>query len=360
MIPLLLLLLGCMAHHLQALPMDARVDPSADLRPHDSAQTEWWHVHADLVDTDTGEPLQLFAAFLVQRTELDFVGPIPVRWGVNPFHVAYVAIRAGDRRWVADRASFPDLFAAGFTGVDLDLHHGDWRIAREGDALVLTVGVGREQLDLRLLWTQPTTLPGEGGLVELRPGERHLWAQDERMAVTGTWRDGGRRRQVVGTGFLKHQWGRLYDPNVDGFEWFSMDLPSGPSLSIGWLLQGPVRGAAGSLAWLSQDGGEPLSIPAGELRITPTRFWRSPRSRASWPVAWRIEGPNVALEIEAEAPDQELWVFPVSIYAGAARARGTLYGEEVDQSAFIEQVGRQAPRFRFLYRSREAPDPPRP
>jgi predicted secreted hydrolase len=353
-----LVLLGCLAlascahHRLAAVPEGATVALPADHGPHPEAQTEWWHVHADLSDLSTGEPVHLFAAFVVERTDLDRAAGIPVSLAVNPFQVAFVQVQTRDRTWTADRANFPDLFAARFAGDGLDLRHGRWRIAWEAGALVLEVGAGRHRMALTLVPTRPATRPGTGGRVELPPGSAHLWAQMEGMAVRGRWRDGRRTRWVEGTGFFKHQWGRIVHPGLDGFEWISMDLPDGTSLCIAWVRAGESRGATGSMAWVSTGEGDTVALPVESVDVTPTRWWRSPRSAARWPVAWRVTGPELDLDVVAARDDQELWVFPTSIYAGPARATGTFAGGTVDVPAFVEQAGARKPPLRALFRSR--------
>lgn len=350
---MILLLSACSMHDLRAVPPDAAVDPAADVGPHDDAQTEWWHVHARLRDVATGEPLDVFAGFVVERTDLDRVVVVPVPLGVNPFHAAFVRLATPDHAWTADRHSFPDFFSAGFRGDGLDVFHGDWRLREEAGAVVLAAGAGPARAELRMTRTRAPTLPGERGRVRIR-GASHLWQQDEGLAVRGRWVEGGSVRQVEGTAFVKHQWGRLYDPGVDGFEWFSAELPDGRALSIGWLADDGMRGVAGSLAWTATPDGVVTPIDPAALRITPTRSWKSARSGARWPVAWTVSGAGLDLVVEAEREDQEMWAFPASIWAGPARMVGTVDGVPVALDGFAEQVGADAPLLRALFVS----DPP--
>jgi predicted secreted hydrolase len=353
---LALALAGCAMHDLRDIPPTARVDFAADQGPHERAQTEWWHVHADLVEPGTGEPLELFAAFVVQRTDLDTVAGLPAWLGANPAQTAFVKIQARDRKWTADRVNFPDLLAARFVGDGLDLRHNDWRIAWEGQSLVLRVGAGRQRLDLRLTPRSAPLLPGEGGLVEVPPGSRQLWAQVDDLAVEGRWRDGGRTRWVEGTGFYKHEWGRLYDPRLDGFQWFDLPIPGDRRLVIGWLLDDGMSGVPGSLAWIADAQGRRVDLPVEQLRVTSTDTWHSLRTGARWPTAWHIEGAGLDVEVRAVPRDQEIWAFPAAVYAGPATAEGSFLGQPVAGRAFVEQVGADMPKLRFLYASR-APAP---
>ncbi len=344
------LLLAC-APELHRIPDGAQVDLPADHGPHDDAQTEWWHVHGQLEDLATGETLDWFAGFVVQRTTHDRVAGIPVSLFMDRFHTAYVQIVTEDGAWTSDRQGFPDVWAAGFHGDGLELHHDDWRIAWEHGALVLQVDAGPHALDLKLLPTEPALTPGVGGRVEIPPGSPHLWMQQERMRVEGRWHQRRQTRWVTGWGFYKHQWGRLYDEGVDGFQWFSMDLDEQHSLSIGWILRGRTGGMPGSVAWLGRRDGRAVHIPTEMLLITPTRTWKSRRSGAEWPVAWNILGPGLSLEVEARRDELELYAFPAAMHLGPARVRGSFRGEPVDGPAYIEQVGADMPKLRHLFSS---------
>lgn len=350
---MILFLFACVTHQLVGVPPGAVVVPEVDFGPHDSAQTEWWHIHARLWDVQTGEPLDVFAGFVVQRTDLDRVAMVPVPLGANPFHAAYVRLATPEHAWTADRESFPDFFSAGFARGGP--FHGNWSLKEEAGDLVLSTGAGPVKAELRLTPTREPTLPGAGGRVRLAPHAASLWAQDEGMAVQGRWVEGNRVRHVEGVGFAKHQWGRLYDPEVDGFEWFSADLPGGRALSIGWIQNDGMGGVPGTLAWTATADGVVTPLDPTKMQVLPTRWWRSPRSGARWPVAWTVKGEGLDLAVEAERTDQEMWVFPASIWAGPARFAGTVDGDDISVLGFAEQVGADAPALRFLFHSDEPP-----
>ena len=350
---LLVLLAGCAHAPLRSPAAGPPIAFPADQAPHPWAQTEWWHLHASLEDAASGEAVDVFAGFIVQRTQQDRVAGVPVGWLVGPLHVAYVRIQGEDTH-IADRVGFPDRLSARFVGDGLDLRHGDWRLAWEQGAWVLSVTVDSEHMDLRFTPSFPAVTPGDGGLVALEPGAGlHHWAQHEAIQVSGRWRRGRETRWVEGTGFCKHQWGYIYSERYEGFEWFTVDLPATEtsperSLSILWMLDDAHRGAPGSRAWFADRQGHIEPIPVEDLHITPVRRWHSRRSQAWWPVAWHIEGPGIDLSIEAVNESQELWVFPIPMHLGAARAVGTVQGQTVDLPAFAEQAGERIPPFRWL------------
>jgi len=350
-------LVGCASFSLHQVPDNSKVTLPEDHGPHDFAQTEWWHVHADLTDIANGEPLHLFAGFAMQRTDLDKGAFIPLRLIANPYHAGYVQLVDGDRSRVRARNGFPQVFSARFVGDGLDLRHGGWRIAWDQGALVLKVRAGKRLVDLKLEPTRPATLPGDEGRTEIVPGTRHMWMQMEGMHVQGRWQEGNRVRWVEGMGFFKHQWGRLLVDDVDGFEWISVDLPDGRALVMIWVHQGGQMGVLpGSQAWIAEGGGAPRPLAIEDMKLSRERFWRSPRNGTEWPVAWTIRGGGIDLRVETMVDDQELPVIPAPFYAGPARARGTVEGVAIDAPAFVEHVGGYVPPLRPLFDSQAPPD----
>jgi predicted secreted hydrolase len=347
-----LALMGCAHHQLRDVGTLAAADWMAEHGPHAQAQTEWWHVHAALEEPGSGEPVHVFAAFVVQRTDLDTVAGLPAWLGGNPVHAAYVKVQTRDRKWTADRSNIVDIPAARFVGEGLDLRHGGWRVAWEGQTLVLKVGAGRHRLELRMVPEGDAVLPGEDGLVELVPGSRHRWVQHDGLQVEGRWRDGGRTRWLEGTGFYKHQWGRLYDERLDGFEWLDMPIDDERHLVVAWLLDDGMRGVPGSMAFISDERGRRVDLPVEQLKVEPVDHWHSRRSGADWTTGWRIEGAGLDLTVSAERQDQEIYGFPAAVYAGPALVSGTFMGRPVPGTAFVEEVGAHMPRARALYASR--------
>lgn len=351
------LVAGCATTGLHQVPEDARVSLPADHGPHDWAQTEWWHLHADVVDVETGEPMHLFAGFVVQRTDLDKVAGLPVAPVSNPYHLAYVQVVSADGAVSSARYGWPAIRKPRFVGDGLDLRHGGRRIAWDAGSVTLAARAGPHRVALRAETTRPATTPYDGKPIELVPGTRHLWYQDEGMHITGRWREGRTVRWVEGTGFFKHQWGRIYSQDVTGFTWLSGDLPDGRALVLVRIYS--KHAAPKVLAWTTEEGGTPTPLDADAIELRPTATWTSPRSGKRWSSGWSVRGEGLDLEVQTLFDDQELSVFPTPMHVGPARAVGTIDDEPVDMVLFIEQVGGERDHpLRFLFRSDEPPEPP--
>ena len=350
-------LAGCATASLHQVPRDATVSLPVDHGPHAWAQTEWWHLHADVHDVETGEPLHLFAGFVVQRTALDRVAGLPVAPVSDPYHLAYVQLVSDDGARGSARYGWPALKRPRFVGDALDLRHAEQRIAWDGGSVTLEARVGDQRVALRAEATRPATLLQDGRPIELVPDTRHLWYQDEGMRVSGRWTDGKRVRWVEGTGFFKHQWGRIYDDDVTGFTWISGDLPDGRALVVVRIHR--TRAAPKLLAWTTLGGGRPDPLDVDAIELSSIGRWLSPRTGKRWDSAWALRGEGLDLTVRALFDEQELAVFPAPMHVGPARATGTIDGQQVDLIVFMEQVGGERDHpLRFLFRSKPPPEPP--
>jgi predicted secreted hydrolase len=90
-----------------------------------------------------------------------------------------------------------------------------------------------------------------------------------------------------------------------------------------------LRGADGSARVFAAD----------EIRFTPLRSWRSPRTQATYPVAMRIDAGPITFELEPLMDDQELdsrASVGTVYWEGAVRATA---GERVVGRGYLELTG---------------------
>ena len=111
---LLILAVGaCTRHVLREADPARGVQLPADHAGHGDAQTEWWHFHGHLAD-EAGRRYDWFLGFIKQHTDHDSVLLLPVRWFVDPFHVAYFIVtdRQTGKVHVREKHAFPDTWDA--------------------------------------------------------------------------------------------------------------------------------------------------------------------------------------------------------------------------------------------------------
>ena len=78
------------------------------------------------------------------------------------------------------------------------------------------------------------------------------------------------------------------DANASGWDWIGINLDDG-----GALMAFRMRDRNGGALWASAThrdaGGRTQTFAPNEVRWTPSRQWRSPRTGALYSVAWRVE-----------------------------------------------------------------------
>jgi len=115
---------------------------------------------------------------------------------------------------------------------------------------------------------------------------------------------------------------------------------------------------AGSFAEVIDAQGESHKLDLSKVGVVQVgEVWTSERTGVTWPVRWRLEIPERqgSLELSTTVPQQELFAFPVPMWAGSLEVRGTFEGRPVRGNAMAEVFGVEQPFFRSLYSSGPPP-----
>ena len=113
-------------------------------------------------------------------------------------------------------------------------------------------------------------------------------------------------REVTGSAWLDHEWSSEYlAAEARGWDWVGINLDDG-----GALMAFVIRNRDGGVYWAGgtwRDGARPRHDPrAGDVRFTPLRTWRSPRTGVTYPVAMRVTAGSATLDLVPLLDDQEL------------------------------------------------------
>ena len=304
---------------------------------HPDFRIEWWYV-TGWVQDEKGAPLGFQVTFFRVRPGLGEANPSRFAPRQVLFGHAAVADPAARRLRHAERSAregFDLAFARqGRTDVKID----DWRLEQDGDIYRTRVGGDGFELRLDLERTQPVLLQGESGFSRKGPSaaSASYYYSIPHLRVSGDVVVDGKRRAVTGEAWLDHEWSSdVMDSQARGWDWMGINLDDG-----GALMAFRMRGADGEARWAAAtlraaDGSVQTFVP-GEVKWTPTRRWRSPRTGAEYPVAWRVRVGEREFEVEPLLDDAELdsrastgtiyWEGPVRLRApgGALLGRGYL------------------------------------
>ena len=196
----------------------------------------------------------------------------------------------------------------------------DWRFEHEGDAYVARIAAREFTLDLRFTPTQSLLLQGERGVSRKGPlaQQASYYYSRPQLAVAGELTLLDKRSAVTGRAWLDHEWSSEYmAKEAVGWDWTGINLDDG-----GALMAFRMRGRDGVPVWAAgtyrgSDGATRTFAP-GEIRFTPRRHWRSPRTGVEYPVAMSVAAGDLDLTLAPLLDDQEL---------DARSTTGTLYWE---------------------------------
>lgn len=95
--------------------------------------------------------------------------------------------------------------------------------------------------------------------------------------------------------------------------------------------------------------GNAVTLKEGDLELEELEYWKSHRSKAIYPVKWRVKIASLDLDlnIEARIPDQELGVgftafYKLYYWEGMCSVAGELKGKPVTGKSYVELTNRDA------------------
>jgi predicted secreted hydrolase len=319
----------------------------ADHGPHPEFQTEWWYYTGNLSSADGrqfGFQLTFFRRALT---------PAPVArdssFAASQVYLAHFALSDidGAQFHGFDRLARGAAGLAGAQGTPFRVWLEDWEAAGIGaqdEQMRLRARQGDVAIDLALdAAFKPPVLQGERGLSQksAESGNASYYYSLTRMPARGTVRVGGSDYAVSGLAWMDREWSTsALGAGQVGWDWFALQLDDGRDL-----MYYQVRRSDGSADPLSKGtlvaaDGSAAPIRSADATLTPQGSWRSPRSGASYPAAWRLQIPSQGLDltITPKLADQEL---PLSIvyWEGAVSIAGTANGNPITGNGYLEMTG---------------------
>jgi predicted secreted hydrolase len=324
------------AGHALGFPRDAGAHPAF--------RNEWWYITGWVHDTSrNGFGVQV--TFFRNRPRVAESNPSAFAPRQLLFaHAAIADSRYGklrhDQR--AARAGFGLADAAeDTTAVWID----SWSLKLLGENYVATIAARDFRFDLRFTPVQTALLQGHEGFS--RKGQSienasYYYSQPQ-LAVSGSVAVDDNSANVSGTAWLDHEWSSAaMAPEASGWDWIGINLDDG-----GALMAFRMRSHSGAVLWAGGTfrgpSGASRSFESGEIRFTPHRRWRSPRTGVEYPVAMQVSLGDEEYALEPLMDDQELDSRATTgtvYWEGAVRAlRG---GREVGRG-YLELTGYWSP-----------------
>lgn len=294
------------------LPQFAPVVPGYVMRfPHDEGshpefRLEWWYITGWLNDA-AARPLGFQITFFRARPELKHDNPSA--FTPRQIMIAHAAVSdpLHGRLIHAQRAARAGFELAGADEGRTRVWIDHWSLEQRDGTYRAQLPAQEFQLDFTFAPTQPPLLQGENGLSRKGPAPEsasHYYSLPH-LKVTGTVVREGKPQAVAGSAWLDHEWSSSYmAKEAVGWDWIGVNLDDGSAL-MAFRMRGKDGGSfwAGG-AWRRPDNSVRVLSPS-DVRFTPRREWRSPRTGTNYPVSWIVKAGDLEFSLEPLMDDQE-------------------------------------------------------
>jgi predicted secreted hydrolase len=345
-----------------------------DHGPHPEFRTEWWYYTGNLAVADGrrfGFQLTFFRSALLPPAAEP---PRASAWAARQVFLAHFAVTdvAGGSFHAAERWERAALGLAGARAEPFRVWVGPWSAAatRPETAGIPMAPAGANPtapasagtppmrlraeapemgIDLTLLPGKPPVAQGDHGLSRksVEPGNASFYYSLPRMPASGTLRTGGESFRVTGTAWMDREWSTsALAAGQVGWDWFALQLADGRELMFYRLRRRDGSADPASAGTLIDAAGHAIPLAPGAVDLRPLGSWRSPRTGARYPAAWRL---TVRPPASRSAASLELLVRPLiagqeldlsfSYWEGAVAVAGSENGAPLAGRGYVEMTG---------------------
>jgi predicted secreted hydrolase len=274
---------------------------------HAEFRTEWWYLTAWVRGGDARD-LGIQVTFFRNRPGV--AEDETSRFAPRQLLFAHAAIAdpGHGRLWHDQRAARAGLGLAEALPTTSDVHIADWSLRLTGDIYAARIAARDFSMDLAFGATSPILLQGTQGVSRKGPHAQQasFYYSRPHLDVAGTLAIPGRATAVHGTGWLDHEWSSDYlAPEARGWDWVGVNFDDGSAL-----MAFRIRDAQGRTYWaggaLQDKSGNVRNLQPAEVRFTPLKRWRSPRTDIDYPVAFDVMAGDVEITLQPLVDDAEL------------------------------------------------------
>ena len=310
---------------------------------HPDFRTEWWYYTGNLRSSD-GKRFGFELVFFRQGQRRG--EPVENRsaWRIDDAYLAHLALTdIDDKRFYRDeRLNRAGPGVAGASFEKRRVWNGNWSAQWNRDIQMLEATSEEFRFHLRLDPVKPLVIHGLNGLSQKAEGagKASHYVSFPRLTVAGDVELKGVRHTVSGIAWMDHEWfTHQLDASQVGWDWFSIQLDDGRELMLFQL-----RSQAGGIDPYSSGTyvdtrGAAHHLTTQEFSLEPARYWVSEKTKARYPVSWRIRVPSLALSIQCDAMlDIQELTGGNNYWEGAVRYSGSVGGV-----GYLEMTGYDKP-----------------
>jgi predicted secreted hydrolase len=294
----------------QALPGYRYAFPR-DYFEHPAYRTEWWYYTGNL-RTAAGRRYGFEMVFFRQAQRR---GQAENRsaWRIDDLYLAHLALSdIGRGRFRFEKRL--NRAGPGIAGASLDskrIWNGNWSAEWEGERQTLQAIGGDFRFRLELAPLKPVVIHGIDGVSQKASGagKASHYISFTRLGVRGVLSVEEESHEVTGSAWMDHEWfTHQLEPDQVGWDWFSIQLDNQTELMLFQLRRNDGSIEPFSSGTFVDSAGRARHLKLAEFELRPLEYWTSPKSKARYPIKWRIRVPSLKVDLECAAAlrDQEL------------------------------------------------------
>jgi predicted secreted hydrolase len=343
----LLFIVPAVAQYQQALP-GYKYEFPRDHFDHPDYKTEWWYYTGNLRAAD-GHRFGFELTFFRQAVDRKQAGAAGT-WSVRDLYLAHLALSDvdGGRFYHSERLNRAGPGLAGASLQAQRVWNGNWQVQWGGDKQSLQAIANDFSLRLVMTSRKPPVIHGKNGTSQKGDGSGNAshYISFTRLLTTGTIDLAGKTYTVEGTSWMDHEFfSSGLDKDEVGWDWLSLQLADNAELMLYRLRHRDGSVDPYSSGSYVEANGKATYLGAGDFTMTPAGpTYSSPASKASYPIAWRVTIPSMAMDLEIKTPlaSQELTsasgVGP-SYWEGAIDITGTRNAAPIKGVGYLEMTG---------------------
>jgi predicted secreted hydrolase len=314
---------------------------------HPAYQTEWWYYTGNVVDAD-GHRFGFELTFFRQATNRD--REKDKTWDVQDLYLAHLALSDldGGRFYHTERLNRRGPEIAGASEAQQRVWNGNWQVKWNKEDQELQAIDKDFALKLDLRPEKPPVIQGENGVSQKSAGEGHAshYISLTRLNTTGVMTLNGKPYQVTGLTWMDHEFFTTQlDSTQTGWDWLAIQLTDHTELMLYHFRRKDGSVDPFSSGTYIDAQGKTTHLTAKDFSLEPSgATWKSPITKATYPISWKIEIPQLAISLEAKTPlpSQELTTesnLAPSYWEGAITLAGTRNSLPITGVGYLELTG---------------------
>jgi predicted secreted hydrolase len=314
---------------------------------HPAYQTEWWYYTGNLTSSDGhrfGFELTFFRQAINRDKEKNKT------WDVQDLYLAHLALSDldGGKFYHTERLNRQGPEIAGVSEAQQKVWNGNWQVKWNKEDQQLQAIDKDFALNLTLHPKKPPVIQGENGISQKSAGEGHgsHYISLTRLSTTGEITLNGNPHQVTGLTWMDHEFfTSQLDSAQTGWDWLAIQLTDHTELMLYHFRRKDGTVDPFSSGTYIDAQGKTTHLTAKDFSLEPSgATWKSPTTKATYPISWKIEIPQLVISLEAKTPlpAQELTAesnLAPSYWEGAIALTGTRNAQQISGVGYLELTG---------------------